>query len=49
MCFEVIDDPMEGYLRSVRSMRSSEAPLPSTALKRSSDRFVFLDLYRDRV
>ena len=32
-----------------RSKRTSEAPLPSTALKRSSDRFVFSDLYGDPV
>jgi hypothetical protein len=36
---------LEGYLRVVRSRRNSEAPCPSTALKPTSDRFVFSDLY----
>jgi hypothetical protein len=38
--------PLESYLRVVSSKRTSASLLPSTALKRSSDRFVFSDLHR---
>jgi hypothetical protein len=38
---------LDGQLGVVRSKRISEAPFPSTALKRSSHRFVFSGLYRD--
>jgi hypothetical protein len=37
---------LEGQLRVVCSMRTSAAPLPSRAQKRSSVSFVFWDLYR---
>jgi len=42
-CFQANEGPLKGYLRAARI---SEALLPSTALKRNSDRFVFSDLYR---
>src|SRR5829696_9199964 len=39
----------DGPLRAVRSKRTSAVLLPSTALKRNSDRFVISDLHRDPV
>ena len=48
-CFQANDGPLKGYLRAARWKRISEAPLPSTVLKRSSDLFVFSVLYRDPV